>query len=42
LVVAIATEPFSIRTTPKALRAAFDAVIRQALAAAFDTGETRR
>jgi hypothetical protein len=41
LVVAIATVPFNIQTTPKALRAAFDAVFRRALAAAVDTGETR-
>jgi hypothetical protein len=42
LVVAIATVPFSIQTTPKALHAAFDAVYRQALAAAVDTGKTRQ
>jgi hypothetical protein len=42
LVVANATVPFSIRTTPKALRAAFDAIFRQALAASVDTGKTRQ
>jgi hypothetical protein len=42
LVVAIAAVPFSIRTTPKALRAAFDAIFRRALSSAVDPGETRQ
>ena len=42
VVVAIATVPFSIRTTPKALRAAFDAIFRRALSSAVDPGETRQ
>jgi len=39
LLSAIATVPFSIRTTKKALRAAFDAEFRRYLAASVDPGE---
>jgi hypothetical protein len=42
LMTAIATVPFSVRTTPKALRAAFDAEFRRALASTVDPDEPTR
>jgi len=42
LLGAVAAVPFSFRTTPKALRAAFDAEFRRCLAAAVDPGEPNK
>lgn len=42
LLAAVAAVPFSSRTTPKALRAAFDAELRRRLASIADAGHDRR
>ena len=42
LLAAVAGVPFSARTTPKALRSAFDAELRRRLASVADPGDDRR